>query len=395
MRFLTTSLLFVAMAFGLQAAACAAAQRCGITPMYDVAVPGAPMSAVATPDEQTVFVALNSTNPRQQNGIAVLRCVDGQYRFQRTIPVENQPTIMSLTHDAATLVVPDDNFIAFVNVPRALSGSGDPLAGAIEDIPGDDGGAIYSAVDASDRYALVTEESSGKLTVVDLQKLRASAAHEAIVSEFLIGNAPVALVPSKDGKYLFATVQVALKRYGFAKTCAPEGGDAGEKAATGAVVTLDVSKVVTDPQHAIVSYVAAGCHPVRAALTPDGATLWVTARGSNAALAFSTNALASGAAVKPLATITVGTAPVPVAVTPDGRYVLVGNSNRFATSSGNQDVIVIDAASHAVVGRIPVGKFPRQFGSTASGSTMFLCNFGSNSVTIIDPSAIGSLMKPA
>ena len=383
------------MAFGVQAAASAAA-RCGNTPMYDVAVPGAPMSAIATPDEQTVFVALNSTNPRQQNGIAVLRCVDGQYRFARTIPVENQPAIMALTHDASTLVVPDDNFIAFLDVPRALAGDGDPLAGAIEDIPGDDGGAVYSAVDASDRYAFVAEESSGKLTVVDLQKMRAGAGHEAIVSEFLIGNAPVALVPSKDGKYLFATVQIALKRYAFPKTCAPEGGDAGEKEAAGAVVTIDVSKAVTDPQHAIVSYVAAGCHPVRAALTPDGATLWVTARGSNAALAFSTTALVSGAAVKPLATVMVGTAPVPVGVTPDGRYVLVGNSNRFATgTSANQDVIVIDAASYAVAGRIPVGKFPRQFSSTASGSTMFLCNFGSNSVTVIDPSAIGSLMKPA
>jgi YVTN family beta-propeller protein len=394
-RILTIVALFAALSLGLRAGA-SAAQRCGNTPMYDVAVPGAPMSAIPTPDEQTIFVALNSTDPRQQNGIAVLRCVDGRYQFQRVISVENQPAIMSLTPDASTLVVPDDNFIAFLDVSRALSANGAPIAGAIEDIPGDDGGAIYSAVDASGRYAFVAEESSAKLTIVDLQKMRGGAGHDAIASEFLIGNAPVALVPSKDGKYLFATVQVALKRYGFAKTCAPEGRDpSAPRQAPGAVATIDLSKAVTDPEHAIVSYVASECHPVRAALTPDGRTLWVTARGSNTALAFSSAALTSGGAVKPIAAVKVGPAPVPVGVTPDGRYVLVGNSNRFANAATNQDVIVIDAASYTVVGRIPVGKFPRQFTSTVSGSTMFLCNYGSNSITVIDPTAIESLMKPA
>ena len=374
-----------------------APQRCGAgSGMYDVAVPGAPMSAVATPDEQTVFVSLNSTQPRQLNGIAILRCTDGRYRFERIIPLEGQPTIAAFTHDGKMLVVPDDTFIAFVDTERALSGVGDPISGFIEDVPGDDGGAIYAAISPDDRFAFVAEEQSAKITVIDMQKARAGGAiaHDDIVSEFLIGNAPIALIFSKDGRYLFATVQIALKRYGYALTCEPETASAAPREAPGAIVTIDVAKAASDPDHSIVSNVPAGCHPVRAALSPDGSTLWVTARKSNAVLAFSTSKLLAGSAGAQVAEVKVGAAPVPIIVTPDGKYVLAGNSNRFAQAgAGNQDLVVIDAHRRVVVGGIPVGTFPRQLTQTRSGSTIFLANYGSNTITVIDPTAIPSLLR--
>ena len=269
--------------------------------------------------------------------------------------------------------------------------TGDPISGFIEDVPGDDGAAIYAAISPDDRFAFVAEEQSAKLTVIDLQKARASGtiAHDDIVSEFLIGNAPIALVFSKDGRYLFATVQVALKRYGFAETCEPEMASAAANEAPGAIVTIDVAKAVSDPNHAVVSSVAAGCHPVRAALSPDGATLWVTARKSNAVLAFSTEKLLAGSAGAQIAAVKVGSAPVPIIVTADGKYVLAGNSNRFGQApAGNQELVVIDAHTHVVVGRIPVGIFPRQLTETQSGSTIFLANYGSNTITVLDPTAI-------
>lgn len=357
---------------------------------YDVAVPGAPMSAVPSADGQTVFVSLNSTNPRQLNGIAVLRCDAGRYRFDHVVPLETQPAIAALTHDGTLLVVPDDNFIAFVDAGKAASGDPQAIVGSIEDIPNDDGGAIYAAISPDDRYAFVSEEQSAKLTVIDLARVRAGAIDRAaIVSEFLIGNAPVALTPAADGKHVFVTVQQALRRYNWQHVCKPEGGRGGEDEAPGAVVTVDMSKAASDPASAIVSYVPAGCHPVRAALSPDGATLWVTARKDNAVYAFSAAKLIAGDAGAKVATVAVGAAPVPVIVTPDGKFVLTGNSNRFGEgTSGNQSVEIIDAAAHAVVGRFETGRFPRQFEIDRSGSTIFLSNYGSNTVTIIDPSAL-------
>jgi YVTN family beta-propeller protein len=313
------------------------------------------------------------------------------------IPLETQPTIMAMTHDGRMLIVPDDNYIAFVDVRRAVTGSGDALLGYIEDVPGDDGGAVYAAVSPDDRYAFISEEQTAKLTVIDLQKLRSSHfAHESIVAEFLIGNAPVALVFSNDGKYLFATVQRALNKYAYPKTCTPEGAPGPDAAneTPGSVVTIDVAKAAGDPEHAIVSDVVAGCHPVRAALAPDGATLWVTARASNAVLAFSTAKLLAADASAKIAEVPLGAAPVPVCVTPDGNYVLAGNSNRFGQGQpGDQEVVVVGARSQAVAGRFHVGKFPRQFTQTRGGSTIFLTNYGSNTVTVIDPKAIASIAK--
>jgi DNA-binding beta-propeller fold protein YncE len=374
-----------------------AATRCGSGGgIYDVRVPGAPMGAVPMPDEQTVFVSINSANPQQPNGIAVLRCVSGRYQFDRLVSVENQPTISSLTPDAATLVVPDDNYIAFLDVQRILSGLPQAITGYIEDIPNDDGGAVYSAVSPDGRFAFVSEEQSGKLTVVDLQKIAGGAeTHDAIVSEFLIGNEPVALAFSKDGAHLFATVQIALRKSNYPHTCKPEGDGAGDMDSPGAVVTIDVAKAERDPANAIVSSVPAACHPVRASLSPDGATLWVSARGSNSVLAFSTSKLLAGDATAQIASIAVGTAPVPIVATPDGRYVLAGNSNRFGAPGKNQELTVIDARTHTVAGSIPVGAFPRQFNVTPSGSAILLSNFGSGTITVIDPAAIPSLIKPA
>jgi YVTN family beta-propeller protein len=363
---------------------------------YDISVPGSPIAAVPSGDEQTLFVSLISSNPTQQNGIGIVRCVGGRYKFDRTIALESQPSISTLSRDGKTLIVPDDGFIVFLDALRELAPSANAIAGYIGDLPNHDDGALYAMVSPDDRYAFVTEEQSGTLRVIDLQRVRASGAtRDAIVSELLIGNAPTGLELSKDGKYLFATVQSALRRYNYPQTCKPESAMRGGSEAPGAIVTIDVAKAANDPEHAVVSNVPAGCHPVRAAISPDGSTLWVTARKDNAALAFSTEKLIADDPNAQTAVVPVGPAPVPVIVTPDGRYVLVGNSNRFGEGAGgNQSVVAIDTKTRAVVGQIPVGQFPRQFSVTKSGSTIFLCNFGSNTITVIDPAAIQRVMKP-
>ena len=370
---------------------------CGSEPIYEVALPGAPFGAVATADERHVFVSINSTNPRQPNGIAVLACAGGRYRFQRLIPLENQPTGMTLTPDGSLLLVPDDNFIAFVDARRAAAGSADPILGYFEDVPGDDGGAVYSNVTADGRFAFVSEEQNRTITVIDLAKARASRYNRSsIVGEIPVARSPVALTFSADGAHLFTTSQVARDDYGFPKTCKTEGmsGADAKDEAPGAIVTIDVAKAQTDPKSSVVSRVPAGCHPVRAALSPDGQTLWVTARASNAVLAFSTAKLIAGDQNAKTAEVVVGAAPVPVIVTPDGRYVLVGNSNRFGQgTAGNQSVAVIDTRTASVVGSFAVGKFPREFTRTRSGSAIFLSNYDSHTLSVIRPSAIPALLK--
>jgi DNA-binding beta-propeller fold protein YncE len=80
---------------------------------------------------------------------------------------------------------------------------------------------------------------------------------------------------------------------------------------------------------------------------------------------------------------------VPIAVLDAGRKVVAGNSNRFADSTAPQSLVVLDtakmeAATDAALGAIAAGAFPREMALSADGHTLFLTNFGSNSLQVID-----------
>jgi len=115
---------------------------------------------------------------------------------------------------------------------------------------------------------------------------------------------------------------------------------------------------------------------VRVALSADGATAWVTARGDNAVLKFATGRIAD----PPQAT-TVGPAPVGVAARPDGRQVWVSNSDRFS-SAGVGSLSMIAAAGGA--GRsIPSGKFPRDMRFLPDGRTLLVAQFDSLALQLV------------
>ena len=101
-------------------------------------------------------------------------------------------------------------------------------------------------------------------------------------------------------------------------------------------------------------------------------------------------ALVVCAASARVGTVPVGSAPVGVAVVDGGRLVFVSNSNRFARDQTvRQTLTVIDAArvgegAAAVVGSVPAGLFPRQFGQMPDGQTLFVANYISSELEVID-----------
>jgi YVTN family beta-propeller protein len=123
--------------------------------------------------------------------------------------------------------------------------------------------------------------------------------------------------------------------------------------------------------------VAAGCNPVRLQLENSGKRFFVTARGSNRLLVFDTKQLAL------IGEIAVGTAPVPVAVTRDGKRVFVGNSNRWGKGAG-RTLSLVDGKRLTVVGTMPSGEFPRNMLITPDQRTLFVTNAGSGEVQMID-----------
>jgi DNA-binding beta-propeller fold protein YncE len=362
-------------------------------PVAFVPLPGHPFSTISTPDGCWLFVSLTSSNPRSANGVAVLSRRGGRINVERVFPVEAEPTGMTMTHDGKLLVVADGDYVVFMDVARMTSGrGGDPILGYISD--GASSGSVYANTTTDDRLLFVSDEQAQAVTVINLQKARAEGFKEtAIVGRIPVGVAPIALTFSTDGRWLYTTSQRAPESLKWPIECKPEGADpatAQPRFPQGAIHVVDVAKAATDPANSVAANVQAGCSPVRLAISPDGSRAYVTARNSNALLAFDTAKFHTDASAARVGTVPVGSAPVGVAVANGGRQVFVSNSNRFARDQTvRQTLTVIDAArvgegAAAVLGSVPAGLFPRQFGQSPDGQTLFVANYISSELEVID-----------
>ena len=213
---------------------------------YTVAVPGRPFAVRELPGSTTALVSINPETPLQVPGIAVLDCKAGRFVYSHTIPLSPQPTGLALTPDGKLLIVADDSYIAFLRTDRLSKGSDYAIAYAKAehgDIEDDDAGAAYVSVAPDGRYAFVSEEQAGTLTVIDLRKAETASPGGAIVGDIDVGNAPITTLFSSDGKTLYGTVESARRRLGYSLSCRPEGAAPSDptRFSPGAVFSLDVA----------------------------------------------------------------------------------------------------------------------------------------------------------
>jgi YVTN family beta-propeller protein len=116
----------------------------------------------------------------------------------------------------------------------------------------------------------------------------------------------------------------------------------------------DRVSVIDTASNTVTVPILVGSRPEGVAISPDGTRVFVANRGLTAALG--TVSVIDTASDTVTATIPVGLHPVGVAITPDGNHVYVVNE-------GNNNVMVIDTATNAVVGLpIAVGSGPRSYG---------------------------------
>jgi hypothetical protein len=177
-----------------------------------------------------------------------------------------------------------------------------------------------------------------------------------------VGNGPIALTFSPDGKLLYTTSEGAAAAWKWPRACKQEGRPAlvaprGAELVDPEGAVVDVARARTDPANAVVAHVPAGCSAVRLAISPDGRRIYVTARNSNAVEVFDTAKLISDPDHSRLGTAPVGEAPVPVAE---------------------------KEGADAGLGTILSGAFPRELSVSADGHTLFLTNAGSSSIQVID-----------
>jgi DNA-binding beta-propeller fold protein YncE len=380
------SLLWLAAPIAGHAMDCNRAMQ---SPVTDVTLPGSPFTALPSADGCWLFVSLSHESGADRAGLAVLHRVDGAVTVQRTVRVTGTPAGMTLTHDGTLLIVANGPGVLFFDVERLKTAGSEALIGAWRQVGHAWPTSIYVAVTADDHYLLVSNETAGTVSVIDLAQTRRSRfAQIRVVGSIPVGDFPVGMVLSSDDRFLFATAQ-SVTDAGWPKQCQRESGSTGTADhPMGAIVVIDMARAASDPGKSVLRRVPAGCNPVRVVASQTG-RVYVTARGSNALLAFTEREL-TGTGPDPKATeVAVGTSPVGVALIDGGRQIVVANSDRFNTGAAAPSLYVMASAGVGVsstpaFGMMPTQGFPREIRATADGHSLLVTNFSTGTLQIVD-----------
>lgn len=267
---------------------------------------------------------------------------------------------------------------------------------------GNNAGTLAVAATPDGKFAFVANESgvapgagtNGNIGVVAIQRDNVGnfTTGTTLMGQIATGgNAIAGMTLSPDGTRLYVTSEVAANG-----TVAAGGGNpilsksgclqGSVSSINGLLTVIDVSKAeVTPDAGAILATVNAGCSPVRLLETADATTLWVTVRGDDRVLAFNTAKLESdpNKALLGFAS-TGGTAPVGLRLFHNDQLLAVANSNRFQTGTANATILNVASPSTAsVVATIPTGNFPREITVGPDGATLYLTNFDSDTLQVI------------
>jgi DNA-binding beta-propeller fold protein YncE len=297
----------------------------------------------------------------------------GVPRLARLIRVGGPLQGEALTHDGRYLLVADGGGAAVLSVARAQSGS----PGAVLGLLGKRGpaGAIQVSVSPDDRFAFVELEYARTVESFDLRVALAAGLRDGYVGAIPLGYHPVGMAISPDGRWLYAVSEV--------------GADTGGQ---GGLSLIDLHRAETAPARAVVATVGAGCDPARVTVSPDGRTVWATARDSNVVLGWSAAKLASDPSRALTAVVRVGQSPVGLAFV-DSRRLVVSDSDRFRTPERTTGLTVIDVgvtqpSEPMLRGTIAAGRFPREMALAPDGRTLLVNNFDSAQVEVLSTAEI-------
>jgi DNA-binding beta-propeller fold protein YncE len=281
---------------------------------------------------------------------------------------------IALSPDGRLLLVADGATGAVVvSVQAAESGANGAVLGTLSASGTQFGGAIEVAVSPDGRYAFVSLEGEHKIAVFNLT---AALAHgfgrDSYVGAIPTQIAPVGLAFAPDRRWLYSTSE-----------------ERNSRSQLGTLEVINVARAESDPARSVVARVSAGCNPVRVTTSANGSVVWVTARASDALLAFSATALQSDPRSALLADVAVGEAPVGLAPVRNGSLIVVADSNRFNASGQHASLAVVDvhdalAGRPALLGYLRAGSFPRDVAANPSGSAVLVANYASGQVESVD-----------
>ena len=250
------------------------------------------------------------------------------------------------------------------------------MAGEYED----DAGVSHGFVSATGPFAYVANINSNTVSMIDIPT-------SLPVSAIPVGSGPwgVAVSPDQTQVYVsnnhgnnvsvintasntvVATIPVQSSPFGVAFT--PDGTSTyvvnGSSNSVSVINTASETVVATVP-------VQSSPVGVAMAVTSEGTFAYVTNSASN-----TVSVIAVGSTPRVVHTITVGSGPRWLTVSPNSSLAYVENA-------GSNNVSVISVASNTVTATIPVGTSPFGAAFTPDGSTAYVVNSASDTVSVID-----------
>jgi DNA-binding beta-propeller fold protein YncE len=343
-------------------------------------LPGSPYAVAAGP--AFAFVSY----PDASGGlISVLTLHGATATLIRTVPVSGEAFGLAFSPGDRYLLMA--NYLGGLDVlsTAALESGSDPVVAQLESAGQ---GSDEVVVSPDGRYAFVPEEESSDVAVYDLgglltgSKSAASTAPPHEIGAIPIGGSPSGIALAPDGKTLYAISQTARN---------------GSLTSMGSLDAISVAAAERDPARAVLAEVNAGCDPVRVAIAPSGAIAWVTDRGGDSLLAFGLTHGGGSPIGALLAAVRVGSEPVSVTFTGSRGLLAITDSARYDDPDADQTIAIVSstaALAHrpALIGYLPAGAFPRQFGGIPGGPLIFT-DYNSDDVRLISASDVRWLQE--
>jgi DNA-binding beta-propeller fold protein YncE len=306
---------------------------------------GAPFGVAVTPSGQYSFVTTG-------NSVVLVR--DGPRlapRVVRSITVHGAGKGIAVTADGRFAIAAAGNGAAVINVAAAERGLPHPVAGFLASPNGS--GAVEVLISPDDQFVFVTLQNSAELAVFNLKTaLTSGFSQSGFVGYVPLPRQPVGM--TTDGTRLYV---VSL---------------------TGKLAVLNLNEAETDPANSVVTTVRDGCGSARALYSGNGKVIWVTARQSDALLAFSAAKLQTDPAHALVARVQVGETPLGETLIDHGTLILVADSNLNHLASVRSSLAVVSTANAlsgkktALLGYLPVGPVLRQFAVEPGGHVVLV-----------------------
>jgi DNA-binding beta-propeller fold protein YncE len=332
---------------------------------------GAPFGVVVTADGRYSFVSTG-------NGVAVLSDHGGSLAPTQvtTIPAPGANKGEALTHDGGYLLAAAGSGAYVINVKEAEAGDAGAVLGRLTSPGGM--GAVEVSISPDDDFAFVTLQDSSEMAVFNLPKSLADGLGQSgFVGMVPVGADPVGIAQSPDGRWLYVAQE----------------NEPTPTPAEGKLYVLSMNAAETHPQTAVRSSVTAGCGPARIIVSANGSDVWVTDRDSNALVAFSADKLLSNPADSIIARVDVGQTPIGVTFIRGGTEIMVADSNLNHVHGADTLTLVSTqralrgGGSAAVLGFLPSGQTPREFG-LEPGGTLLVTDNSSGQLQAIDTGSL-------